>query len=236
MINVIKKYFKDWILFEKLILILSLVTISVVGIIFKSSFFTLFTALTAVTTTMLLAKGKKEAYIFYLICIILYIFVSYDNRYYGEVILYLFLILPMCISSLITWVKHPYKKTNTVEVNMVLKKEMYLVYISILPISILLYFILKTFNTNELLVSTFTFVCSLLANYFQIRRNKNSFYFYVIEDVSLLVLWIIPIIKGDLSLLPLIINSTFNLISDSYGVYNWRKLEKTQGGKNDKNC
>ena len=76
---------------------------------------------------------------------------------------------------------------------------------------------------SELIVSTFTFMCSLLANYFQIRRNKMSFYFFVIEDVSLLILWLIPIVKGDLSLLPLTINSTFNLISDSYGVYNWKR-------------
>lgn len=225
------KYFKDWTLFEKIILSLSLFVIITIGIIFKSNFFTLFTALTAVTTTMLLAKGKKEAYIFYLICIILYIYVSFDNHYYGEVILYLFLILPMCISSLISWIRHPNKDTNTVEVNYVSQKEKMIVYLSILPLSIGLYFLLKIFNTSELIVSTFTFMCSLLANYFQIRRNKMSFYFFVIEDVSLLILWLIPIVKGDLSLLPLTINSTFNLISDSYGVYNWKRLEKIQGGK-----
>ena len=225
------KYFKDWTLFEKIMLSLSLIIIVIIGIIFKSNLFTLFTALTAVTTTMLLAKGKKEAYIFYLICIILYIYVSFDNHYYGEVILYLFLILPMCISSLITWIRHPNKETNTVEVNSVSQKEKMIVYLSILPLSIGLYFLLKVFNTSELIVSTFTFMCSLLANYFQIRRNKMSFYFFVIEDVSLLLLWLIPIVKGDLSLLPLTINSTFNLISDSYGVYNWKRLEKIQGGK-----
>ena len=228
MFNGIKKYFKDWKLFEKIILSLSLLIILIVGIIFKSDFFTLFTALTAVSTTMLLAKGKKEAYILYLICILLYIYVSYSNRYFGEVILYIFLILPMCISSLITWIRHPNKETNTVEVNLITKKERSIVYLLILPLSFCLYYLLRAFNTNELLVSVFTFICSLLANYYQIRRNKMSFYFYIIEDVSLLILWIIPIINGNLSLLPLIINSTFNLISDSYGIYNWKKLEEKQ--------
>lgn len=222
--------FKDWTLFEKTILSLSLFVIVIVGIIFKSNFFTLFTALTAVTTTMLLAKGKKEAYIFFLICNILYVYVAFNNRYFGEVLLYLFLIIPMCISSLISWIRHPNKDTNTVEVNSITRKERMIVYLSIVPLSIGLYFLLRAFNTNELIVSTFTFVCSLLANYYQIRRNKMSFYFYVIQDVALLILWIIPIAKGNLSLLPLIINSTFNLFFDSYGVYNWKKLEKKQGG------
>lgn len=222
--------FKDWTLFEKTILSLSLFVIVIVGIIFKSNFFTLFTALTVVTTTMLLAKGKKEAYIFFLICNILYVYVAFNNRYFGEVLLYLFLIIPMCISSLISWIRHPNKDTNTVEVNSITRKERMIVYLSIVPLSIGLYFLLRAFNTNELIVSTFTFVCSLLANYYQIRRNKMSFYFYVIQDVALLILWIIPIAKGNLSLLPLIINSTFNLFFDSYGVYNWKKLEKKQGG------
>ena len=222
------KIFKDWSLFEKIILSLALLTITIVGIIFKSDLITLLTALTAVSTTVLLAKGKSFAYILYIICILLYIVVSYNNNYYGEIIVYIFLILPMCISSLITWIKHPNNKTNTVEVNKIKPKEKIIMTLSIVPISIGVYYLLKIFNTNELIASTFTFVCTILANYLQIRRSKLSFYFYFIEDISLLILWILPILKGNISLLPIVINSSFNLINDSYGIYNWKVLERKQ--------
>ena len=226
--NKLKNFFKDWNLYEKIMLSIAILVITIVGIIFRTDYYALFTALTAVTTTVLLAKGKSFAYLIYIICILLYIVVSYNNRYFGEIIIYVLLILPMCLFSLITWLKHPNKKTNTVEVNNISTKEKIIMIILLIPITLGVYYFLKIFNTNELKASTFTFVCTLYANYLQIRRNNLSFYFYSIEDIALLILWGLPILKGNISLLPLIINSSFNFINDLYGIYNWKQLEKKQ--------
>ena len=224
----LKSFFKDWNLKEIIVLITSIIVISIVGIIFKSDFITLATALTAVTTTMLLAKGEPYANIIYIICILVYLVLCYRNKYYGEIIIYIFLILPMCISGLISWIKHTNKKTNTVEINKISKKEITIISILIFPIIIGTYYLLRCFNTNELYASTFTFICTILANYFQIRRSKYNLYFFFIEDISLLLLWILPIIKGNISLLPIVINSTFNMVNEIYGIYNWKVLETKQ--------
>jgi hypothetical protein len=37
---------------------------------------------------------------------------------------------------------------------------------------------------------------------------------------------------GNLLILPMVFNPTINLINDSYGVYNWKKIEKKQARKN----
>ena len=136
--------------------------------------------------------------------------------------------LPMYVIGIISWIKHQNKETNTVDVNNINKKEWGLVSILSILVFIGIYFLLKGFNTNELIVSTISVVASLFAIYLQIRRSRFSFYFYIINDLILIVLWGIPVVLGNLLVLPMVFNPIINLINDSYGVYNWKKLEEKQ--------
>ena len=93
-----------------------------------------------------------------------------------------------------------------------------------------IYFLLKIFNTSQLFISSLSVIDSLFAIYLGIRRSKYSFYFYVVNDLILITLWGIPVVSGSLILLPMVFNPIINLINDMYGIHNWRKLEKIQGG------
>lgn len=53
----------------------------------------------------------------------------------------------------------------------------------------------------------------------------------MINDIILMVLWGIPVISGNFILLPMVCNPIINFINDSYGFYNWKKLEKEQRGE-----
>ena len=88
--------------------------------------------------------------------------------------------------------------------------------------------ILKFFNTSELVVSTFSMIASLLAVYLLVRRSKYCFIFYLINDIILIILWGLPIISGNLLFIPMVIDPFVLLISDSYGTFNWNKIEKEQ--------
>ena len=71
-------------------------------------------------------------------------------------------------------------------------------------------------------------MASLFAVYLQIRRSRFNFAFYIINDIVLMFLWGIPVVQGNMSLMPMLINTIINLINDTYGFYNWNKLEKIQ--------
>lgn len=179
-------------------------------------------------TTLLIAKGKNLGQVFGIIITILYSIVSFKNKFYGEVIIYLFMMLPMFLIGIVSWLRHKNKETNSVEVNTISKKEWIIVAILFIAIFIVIYYLLKLFNTNELIISTISVLASLFAIYLQIRRSRYSFSFYMINDVILIILWGIPVIKGNLMLLPMVLNPIINFINDSYGFYNWQKLEKKQ--------
>lgn len=145
--------------------------------------------------------------------------------------IYVVIMLPMYIIGIFSWIKHKNKETDFVEVNRISKKEWIIVAIIFSVIFVGIYYLLKSFNTNELIVSTISVLASLFACYLQIRRSRFSFGFYMINDIILMILWGIPVITGSLILLPMLLNPTINFINDSYGFYNWKKLEKKQKGE-----
>lgn len=219
---------KDWNKLEKVLLFGSIALVSLVAVVFKSDMLSTFCSILCTITALLVAKGKNLGQVLGVIITVVYSIVSFRNGFYGEIIIYVFMMLPMYIIGIVSWMRHQNKKTNSVEVNTVGKKEWLLVSLVSIGISIGVYFLLKSFGTNELVVSAVSVIASLFAIYLQIRRSRFSFYFYIINDLVLIVLWGIPVIAGNLLILPMVFNPTINLINDSYGVYNWKKLEKRQ--------
>lgn len=225
------KLLKDWTLFEKILLIGSILIVSTTGIIFNSDLLTPICSIVGIITALLLAKGKYMGQVFGLLIVILYSIVSFKNKFYGEVIIYLVIMLPMYVIGIISWIRHQDKQTNSVEVNKISNQEWGIVALASIVCFMGIYFLLKSFNTEELFVSSLSVLDSLFAIYLQIRRSKYSFYFYVINDLVLIVLWGIPCITGSFFLIPMLMNPIINLINDVYGIVNWRKLEAIQGGK-----
>lgn len=91
------KILKEWTLFEKFLLIGSISIITIVFLIFKTDLITTITSLAGIVTALLLAKGKVAGQFFGLAIVVLYSFVSFQNKYYGEMFIYMFIMLPLYI-------------------------------------------------------------------------------------------------------------------------------------------
>lgn len=217
---------KDWNKFEKTLLFVSIILISISGIINKSEILTIVTSFFMIICALTQAKGKIISQFIGVIAIILYSVIAFRNKYYGEVIIYVLVLLPMYIVGIYSWITNKNEATNTVNQNDLSKKEW--ITLAILDVLLfgILYFILEYFNTNQLIVSTLSMLASLMANYLIVRRNKYSFLFYIINDLILVILWGIPVLQGDFKLIPILIDPVLLLINDSYGWKNWNKNEK----------
>jgi len=223
-----KKLFKDWTVFELILLIASPVVVTVMAILFHGDWFTTITSIIGILCALLLAKGLIIGQFFGIAIAILYSIVSFNNGYYGEMIIYLALMLPMYIWAIVEWFRHKDREGKRVEINTIGWKEW--VFVSILAVGVFvgLYFLLRAFNTNLLIISTLSVVDNLFAIYLLARRSKYGFVSYIINDLILIVLWGIPVIEGNVSVLPMLFNPVINLINDVYGVYNWNKIQKQQ--------
>lgn len=102
-----KNYFTK---LEKVLWSCSVIIITMAFIIFdKANYLTLCASIVGVTSLIFNAKGNPIGQILMIIFSLLYGIISYDFLYYGEMITYLGMTLPMSVIALISWLKHPYK-------------------------------------------------------------------------------------------------------------------------------
>ena len=227
----VKKYFEDWNKFEKSFLICGLLTSIISSIIFNGTVIdTLYTSLYLITA-LLMSKGKVECYFVGFVSVFFYGIVSYNQGYYGELIITAFLRFPIMIIGIISWLRHQDKEEDTVIISSLSKKEITIALLSQLVLFWIYYFILKAFNTDLLVISTMSVVTSVLASYFEARRSELSLFCYIANDLVIITLWLIPIISGQIELISVLVGPILLLINDIYGSYNWRRLKKQQKEK-----
>ncbi len=227
----IYNYFKDWNLFEKLYLFVGIVVGILTSIIFNGTIIDSLYTVTYLTTAILMSKGKVESYFIGIISVFFYGIVSYNQGYYGELLITIFLTFPMMIIGIISWLKHQDKDEDVVIISSLSKKEIVFTFSSQLILFWVYYFLLKAFNTDLLMISSLSIVTSVLATYFEARRSELSLFCYVANDLILITLWMIPIINGDTSLISVLIGPMLLLVNDIYGSYNWKRLKDIQKGK-----
>lgn len=228
-----KDFFKSWNLFEKLFLIISLLI--VIGCFFlgtDKNILSLVTSVLGIITVIFGAKGLVWAPIINIIYNIVYILLSYSQGFYGEVIIYIFLMTPLNIAMIVSWFKNKSKKDeNIVAVNKLSKKEYILLFVFTLFISVIFYLLLKALNTSALLISTISLIDSFIASYLLFRRCGNYALSYIVNDIILIVLWSFAIKNNGIAYLPIVLSFLVFLVNDIYGLISWKKREKEQNKK-----
>lgn len=194
----------------------------------RVNYLTLINSLIGVTSLIYCAKGNPFGQILMIIFGVLYGLISYSFAYYGEMITYIGMTVPMAIIALVSWLKNPFQGNKAeVKVNRLKPKDIvYMIIFSVL-VTIIFYFILKELNTSNLIPSTFSVTTSFMAVYLTAKRSPYYALAYATNDIVLIVLWILAAIK-DISYLSVIICFVMFLANDIYGYYNWNRMQKRQ--------
>jgi len=187
----------------------------------------LVTSLIGVTALIFVAKGHVLGQLLTVIFSVFYGIISVLFAYYGEMITYLFMTTPMAIVAAIEWIKNPYKDTREVKVHKVTKKQLAVMWLSAVLVTVLFYFILKALNTANLFFSTVSITTSFVASYLTFLRSPYYAIGYSANDIVLIVLWILASVEN-ISYLPMVACFIMFLFNDLYGFYNWRKMQKRQ--------
>ena len=214
---------------EKILWVLSVGVILAAFFLFdRENYQTLIASLIGVTSLIFNAKGNPFGQILMIVFSVLYGVISYSFRYYGEMITYLGMTLPMSVFALVAWLKNPYHgKKAEVAVNRIGGKEYIFAGILTLIVTIFFYWILKYFHTANLLPSTISVTTSFLAVYLTFRRSAYYAIAYAANDVILIVLWALAS-RFDPSYLSVAACFLAFLANDLYGFISWRMMEKRQ--------
>ena len=220
------KYFTK---FEKTLWVTSVVLIILSFLIFdRGSYLTLIASLIGVTSLIFNAKGNPFGQVLMIVFSILYGIISFSFAYYGEMITYLGMTLPMSVFSLIAWLKNPYKSNKSeVAVSSVSKRGKVLLLVTSLAVTTILYFVLKFFNTSNLLFSTVSVTTSYIAAYLTFMRSPYFALAYASNDIVLIVLWILASFHNK-SYISVVVCFLVFLANDLYTYFNWKRIEKRQ--------
>ncbi len=197
----------------------------------RENYLTLIASIIGATFLIFNAKANPIGQFLTIVFSILYGIISHGFSYYGEMITYLGMTMPMALFALISWLKNPYQKGKAeVKVNRLSKKEIVFMLVLTVVVTIVFYFILEYFNTANIIPSTISVTTSFLAVYLTFRRSSYFALAYALNDLVLIVLWILAT-KTQISYLSVVICFVVFFVNDMYGFINWKKIEKRQKNK-----
>ena len=212
---------KEWILWIASLLIV------IISNLFSADFdlLTLAAALIGVTSLIFIAKGNVWSQILMIIFCILYGIISYRFRYWGEMITYLGMTLPMAVWSTVTWIRHPSKDNgNEVEIQILHRTQLLLLAVSCCIVTFVFYLILKALNTPNMIFSTISIVTSFLAAALMMLRSSYYALGYAANDLVLIVLWTLASLENP-AYIPVVVNFTIFFFNDIYGFISWKRRE-----------
>ncbi len=222
-------YFDDWTIFEKC----WLATFSLINIylfyVWQDTVIGLIASLTGMMCVILVAKGKILNYYFGIINVILYAYIAYQSKFYGEVSLNILYFLPMQFVGLYYWKATEDKIKNKGTV--VLQKLSTISKVAWLGTSAFAvvgyWFILKLMGGNLPFADSISTVLSVFAMILMVKRVSEQWILWIIVDIVSIYMWVKIFFteSGDISMI--IMWSAF-LVNAIYGYYNWNRMVATK--------
>lgn len=224
-----KDFIKNFTLAEKILWLMSAICITAAFMIFdRGNFLTLIASLFGVTAILLNAKGNPLGQMLMTFFSVMYGVISYKFAYYGEMITYLGMTGPMAVLALVSWLRHPFENNKSeVEVNHIKKGELGFMWFLAAGVTVLFYFILRHFNTANLVFSTVSVTTSFVAVYLTFRRSELFSLGYAANDVILIILWSLASLQSREYICMVICFIAF-LANDTYAYFSWLNIKKRQ--------
>ena len=181
-----------------------------------------------VTSLMLNAKANPAGQALMVVFSLLYGYISYGSRYYGEMMTYLGMTAPMAAAALVSWLRHPSSRGRSeTAVGEVGGREAAFMLLLTAAVTALFGYVLALLGTRYLPLSTLSVATSFAAVYLTARRSPFFALVYAMNDVVLIVLWSLAA-ADERSCVSVVVCFAAFLCGDVYGFVNWRRIKKRQ--------
>jgi len=180
----IKDELSGWKLWEILWITTATMTILSLSIYLNESLIGIIMAISGVICVVLTGKGKLSSYVFGMVNTLLYAYIAYGAKYYGDVMLNLLYYAPMNVVGWVMWNKHMSVETKEVEKKRMKNSEIIVVFLGS-ALGIFLYgLILKKIGGSLPFVDALTTVLSIVAQILCVKRYMEQWVLWIIIDRS----------------------------------------------------
>ncbi|MBR4514251.1 MAG: nicotinamide mononucleotide transporter [Lachnospiraceae bacterium] len=186
----IKREFTGWKMWQVIWLVFANLTILGVSLYQEDTWIGIAASVTGVFCVVLCGMGRVSNYVFGTVNVILYAYIAWEAKYYGDVMLNLLYYLPTNFIGWAAWKKHINRDTNVVyKKRMTLKQDILLAVISIAGV-VGYGYVLKLLGGNLPLVDSMSTVFSVIAQILMIKRYTEQWVIWIVVDAVSVIMWV----------------------------------------------
>ena len=223
--NWIKKNFWDgYSLFEKLFLLIMVLVQVVVFIIAPDTPLNIIAGIAGVVSVVMCAKGRTVFYFIGFIQTCTYLFLAWQNQFYGEVLENIFYFVTM-IWGIFVWKNNEVENadgTRDVAAKKFTPAQWAISIVLTILATIAMGYWLEGIGSAQAYTDAATNVMAIIAQLLMVWRYREQWIWWFVIDVFCIKLWWVA---GNWSMVAMYIAWTANTI---YGWVNWSKLNKNQ--------
>lgn len=223
--NILKNEFSGWKMWEVVWLLGASAVIFSLSIFWHDSLVSLLAALTGVICVILTGKGKVSNFLFGIVNVVLYAYLSWKAGFYGEVMLNLLYYFPCNFIGIVCWSKHLNESGNEVVKERMGLKESLLVYPLTFGCVVAYGFILKRLGGTLPFVDSLSTIMSISAQILCIKRYAEQWILWIIIDVVTVGMWGYNFFNGGENISTLLMWAVY-LINAVIMYVKWRKESK----------
>lgn len=208
--------------FDKLFMVAMVMLQIIVFIISPDSALGIVSGISGVISVVLCAKGKISFYFIGFVQTISYLFLAFQNRFYGEVAENIFYLVTM-VWGIYVWKKSLSVKDDGgqyVEAKKFTKWQWVVSIIGTVIATVIVGYLLTLINSAQPYTDAATNVLAVFAQILMVRKYREQWIWWVLIDVICIKMWLVA---GNWSMVAMYIAWTINCL---YGWYNWSKLSK----------
>lgn len=220
--NFIKNELKNWKAVEVLWIVTASAIILSLSIYWKENIIGIVSSISGILCVILTGKGKLSSYIFGMINTILYSYIAFNAKYYGEFMLNIFYYIPMNIAGFILWSRNLNNENKEV-IKTKLNNKYKIIIFAFSFISIFIYgLILKKLGGSLPFVDSASTVFAVTAQILCIKRCSEQWIMWILVNILNISIWYINFSSGGDNIATLLMWSVY-LVNALFMLIKWYK-------------
>lgn len=219
--KIIKQEIQGWKTWEKVWLILAVTSIFILSLYLNNNIISIIVAVTGVISVISSGKGKLSGFAFGVINAIIYAYIAYNTKYYGEMLLNLFYYLPLQFYGFYIWSKHINPQTKEVIKTRMTNQNRLIIFIISIFSTIIYGFILSYLGDSYPFLDSFSSVLSVITMILAIKRFMEQWILWIGVNSSRILLWILASLNNTNNI-ALLLMSIIYLINSIIMFIKWK--------------
>lgn len=186
-------------------------------------------AVSGIVCVVLAAKGSIWNYVFGVVQVSLYAYISFKSTAYGNAAVNALYYFPMQFIGWWQWSRHgagtSTEAESAVSSRRLSSKARLLITAGVAALTVAIAFALKYFGAEQPWIDAFTTVLCIAAQALMTFAFVEQWYLWIVFNVFTVIMWSVFVAEGTEHSVPTLIMYVFYLVNSVNGLVNWKKLQ-----------